>query len=385
MTEYFNLHDGFEQKYGISGDDNAFLAQTILKLRTKRPYVKDSQEFTIMVNEETSVIQLWIRTVGCSFSKVGSCSVCDYWIGNRLEHPDEIVKKALSPYKGQYATLIFNTCGSPFDYKELILEEQERIWKAIEQMGFQIVIIETHMNTVDECRLNLLKKIIHAYLVIEIGLESSNTQILKYSLNKKVSMEKLKDIIQLVHKYRMGCCANILLGVPFLSVSARIDDCICSVKDALEAGVDTCVVFPINLKEYTLISFLARNGLYEPVNGWELIMVLNSFAAEELECINIAWYEEREQNNLSYENPMIPPAFCPDCRWIVYRQLSKYSAATKGKVREDIVKQLCMIECQCRNAFMERYAYGSMDNRKVDLDFYYARIKSLMEGGIENG
>ena len=37
MTEYFNLHDGFEQKYGISGDDNAFLAQTILKLRTKRP------------------------------------------------------------------------------------------------------------------------------------------------------------------------------------------------------------------------------------------------------------------------------------------------------------------------------------------------------------
>ena len=58
MTEYFNLHDGFEQKYGISGDDNAFLAQTILKLRTKRPYVKDSQEFTIMVNEETSVIQL---------------------------------------------------------------------------------------------------------------------------------------------------------------------------------------------------------------------------------------------------------------------------------------------------------------------------------------
>lgn len=54
-------------------------------------------------------------------------------------------------------------------------------------------------------------------------------------------------------------------------------------------------------------------------------------------------------------------------------------------MREDIVKQLCMIECQCRNAFMERYAYGSMDNRKVDLDFYYARIKSLMEGGIENG
>ena len=34
---------------------------------------------------------------------------------------------------------------------------------------------------------------------------------------------------------------------------------------------------------------------------------------------------------------------------------------------------------------MERYAYGSMDNRKVDLDFYYTRIKSLMEGGIENG
>ena len=50
--------------------------------------------------------------------------------------------------------------------------------------------------------------------------------------------------------------ANVLLGIPFLSVRQRIEDAISSICDLLERGIDEIMLFPVNIKPYTLVKFL---------------------------------------------------------------------------------------------------------------------------------
>lgn len=380
MPVYFSVSESFDKEYEIS-TTNKFLSDIMMHLRESRPLVKEYQESLLTFYEGTSTVQLWIRTTGCTFSKKGSCTVCDYWVGEHLEDPDKIVKKALMPYKGMYETLIFNTSGSPFDYNELTYEEQRKIWKVIDSMEFQVIIIETHMDFVDTNRLRLLKENIHTYLVIEMGMESGNEQVLKYALNKKVSIDRLEKKIELIHNYGIGCCTNILLGIPFLNVKDRIKDCIFSIREALRVGADTCAVFPIHIKEFTLVEQLFRAGLYQRVNEWELVEVLNAFSPEELVKINIAWYKEKRQDNISYTSEIIPPMLCENCKKLVYELLTAYYSEREGDRRRSIINRLTAMNCRCKEKLLE-----NIDKKSHELSFYYEKIGILNTGeGERNG
>lgn len=346
--------DLWNQKYGISKNENTFLSTKMNRCREKRPKVIDNQKYTVHMSDENATIQLWIRTSGCFFSKRGSCTVCDYWEGDKMDSPHEIVRRVLNQYKNDYTTLIFETCGSPLDERELTIFEQEKIWKTIDSMGFPVVIIETHALTVNDEKLNLLKKNIHALIVIEMGLESSNDDILLYCLNKQISLDILADKIKLIRRHSMKCCVNILLGIPFLSIKDRINDCINSIQDALMVGADTCVVFPVNIKEFTLVKKLYDNGMYKRVLGRELIEVLDFFSEKELCRINIAWVKERHQNNLAYTGEMIAPFFCDSCKDAIYELLDRYTADTDGKTRRKIVSQMMEASDCCKSALIDR-------------------------------
>lgn len=346
--------DLWNQKYGISKNENTFLSVKMNQCREKRPKVMDEQKYTVHMSDENATLQLWIRTSGCIFSKRGSCTVCDYWIGDKVDSPHEIVKRVLDQYKNDYTTLIFETCGSPLDERELTISEQEKIWKTIDSMGFPVVIIETHALTVNNEKLELLKKNIHTLIVIEMGLESSNNDILLYCLNKQISLNIIAERIKLIHRHSMKCCVNILLGIPFLSTKDRMNDCIKSIQDALMAGADTCAVFPVNIKEFTLVKRLYDNGMYNRVLGRELIEVLDFFSEKELCRINIAWAKERHQNNWAYTGEMIAPFFCDSCKATIYELLDRYAADTDGKTRRKLVSQMMKVSDCCKSILIDR-------------------------------
>lgn len=339
--------DLWNQQYGISKSGNTFLSEKMRKCREKRPKVKAEQKYTVHTSEENATLQLWIRTSGCTFSKQGSCTMCDYWEGDKLETPHEIVGKVLSLYKDTYTTLIFETCGSPLDENELTVSEQEAIWKTIDSMGFSVVIIETHALTINEEKLELLRKNIHALIVIEMGLESSDDDVLLYCLNKHINLDIITEKIELVHEYSMKCCVNILLGTPFLSTEDRMNDCINSIRDALRVGADTCAVFPVNIKEFTLVKLFYDNGIYNRVLGRELIEVLDAFSEEDLGRINIAWVKERHQNNMAYTMEILAPLFCDSCKHAIYSLLDLYVADTDGRNRRELVSQMMNISNCC--------------------------------------
>ena len=343
----------WNEKYKIENGKNAFLSEKMIHIRRQRPKLAENQRYTIDIFPENSTIQLWIQTGGCTFSKTGSCTMCDYWIGKNLKEPYKIVEEALVPYKNKYDTLIFNTCGSPFDEKELSVYDQEKIWEVINRMGFCVVIIETHALTITEEKLKRLKQNINAILIIEMGLESSNNDVLLYCLNKQVNLRMISEKIELVHAYSMKCCVNILLGIPFLNIRDRCIDCVKSINDVLRVGADTCAVFPINIKDYTLVKQLYDNDMYNRVFGRELVWVLNQFSEKSLSKINIAWAKERKQNNQMYKGIILPPYFCEYCREEAYKLLDRYNEEYDGKMRRKIVEDLEKATRCCEKLLLE--------------------------------
>lgn len=363
--------ENIASKYGIIHPNNAILKKSILRYRANRPKIKNEQTHTLYLFPNASTIQLWIRTTGCSYSQKGSCSMCDYWIGESLIAPHSIVHDALAPYKGKYQTLILNTCGSPMDEKELSLSEQTLIWKTINTMGFSVVIIETHANSVTQEKLTCLRDNIDAYLVIEMGLESSNQDVLFYCLNKPVSLALIQKKIELIHANSISVCVNLLLGSPFLSIKDRIDDCIRSIHDVLNAGTDTCVIFPVNIKDYTLVHHLYQNNLYRRVMGRELVEVLKSFTPHELSRINIAWVKPHKQMNSSYSTQIIAPKFCEKCEQSFFDLLDKYLATYDGSKRFSLVCQMDIVT-QCCNSNLQTLLLSDMTTKEyADLGYSY--------------
>ena len=372
--------ESIDTQYDIKRPNNTILKSSILKYRSGRPKIKDEQTYTLYLFPATSTIQLWIRTTGCSYSQKGSCSMCDYWIGEHLAAPHSVVYDALAPYKGMYQTLILNTCGSPLDENELSLSEQALIWQTINAMGFSVVIIETHAYSVTPEKLSVLQKHINAYLVIEMGLESSNSDVLFYCLNKPVSLELIQKKIELIHDYDFGACVNILLGSPFLPIKDRIDDCINSIHDVLNAGTDTCVIFPVNIKEYTLVHHLYINGLYQPVMGRELVDVLSSFSEYELSKINIAWIKPHKQMNSAYANPIIAPYFCPKCEQPFFDLLDKYLATYDGSKRLSLVKQMDIVTQCCKSTLQYLLQNDKTTQEYVSLGYSFLSTDNNQKG-----
>lgn len=369
--------ESIKKQYDIKPPNNKILKASILKYRLERPKVKNEQTYTLDLFPNTSTIQLWIRTAGCSFSQKGSCSMCDYWIGEHIISPHSVVYDALAPYKGTYQTLIFNTCGSPLDDNELSLLEQARIWKVINAMGFSVVIIETHANSVTSSKLSVLRKYIKAYLVIEMGMESTNPDVLLYCLNKPISLVLIQKKIELIHDREFSSCVNILLGAPFLSIKDRINDCIKSIQDILKAGTDTCVIFPVNIKEYTLVHYLYKNGLYQPVMGRELVEVLIAFSEFELSKINIAWVKPHKQMNSSYSSPIIAPYFCTECEQPFFDLLDQYLATYDGSKRYALVKKMDTLTQCCKSKLQIL-----LQNEKTTQEYIYLGYNFLCKGTI---
>ena len=51
----------------------------------------------------------------------------------------------------------------------------------------------------------------------------------------------------------MSACTNVLLGAPFLCERDQLDTAVKSVNWAFEQGTDSVVVFPMNIKPFTLL------------------------------------------------------------------------------------------------------------------------------------
>lgn len=264
--------------------------------------------------------------------------------------------------------LIVTPTGSMLDEQEVPQELFVEILKRLEHITANTFLIETRVDTISAERLKLMKQYIHAdKIYIETGVEACDDWILRNCVNKNMDREDLEQAVRIIHSENLYACANIGIGIPFLSERMSIKVAIDSVMSAFKMGFDSVVLFPYHIKPGTLSAWLWRQGLYQCCSLWALIEVLGAFPPEMLERIHISWYRNY------YDDPqkiISSPDTCAACREEILELLDAY----KNHPGEDTRKELLSKSCACRDAWRNKML---LQPDYVDMDRFAVIYRQL--------
>lgn len=352
-----------------SSGNNTFLDLIMTKLRSTRKEILPDNEYSVSIFGKTA--HLWIHTPACRYSMQGKCTVCNYWKGRKKEG---IIKKVVSEVQlPEYCTaLLINTCGSCLDERELYIEEQKYLFQWINELSINSVILETHVTTLTEKAIHLIKECISdKELLFEFGQESTNEEVLYYCLNKPSARINIIPIVERIHRYGAKCIINVLFGTPFLREEEQTIDAVNSIKELFEMGIDFVVLFPINVKPNTLPAFLALHDWYTVVSGWRILDVLQALPEELLPMVDVAWYGEHIEENV------IPPYFCEECKAFAIGKLTEYNNSDNERERKSILNEMQSKRCHCENEVINQ-SLKCADTFKERLDILYTFLKEQL-------
>ena len=222
--------------------------------------------------EIVNALVLIMRTNGCCWAKSGSggCTMCGYRTaslsGVTEEDLNAQIDQALAKYKGEPFVKIY-TSGSFFDPEEIPVSVRERVFR--EFAGCRRLLVESRPEFItDELAASLPKN-----MTVALGLESSNEEILRTSINKgftaaqsKAAGERLKAAGLMVRTY-------LLLKPPFLSEKGGMEDAIASARFA-DPFSDEISINPLNIQHGTYVERLWKRGDFRPPWIWSLMEVM---------------------------------------------------------------------------------------------------------------
>lgn len=271
--------------------------------------------------------------------------MCDYGkVRNENLKPNEIKEiliTILNNLKELPKVLLLNSLGSVLDTEEMPIENIITLLDELSNIKIDVIIFETHYLTINNSLLRLIKqKLYNKYIIIELGLESSNKEIREKCLNKYIDNAKFIDKVNLIKSYGFGVEANVIFGVPFLTTKEQKEDTINSVNWCFKNSIDGVNLFPINIKPYTLLYKLYEQGRYFPISHRDFVEVLNRVHKEYIDKIYLCWYGNRE---IIYDkNKTIFPK-CKDSEYqILMNFYKKFNMNKNAEKRIELLKQIRM-------------------------------------------
>lgn len=274
--------------------------------------------------QDQAFCEIWFMTPGCSHDALGGCTMCNY--GKGCAAPAEEVLNALRlrvealPHRLQ--ELIVTPTGSMLDEREVPAALREQIFQLLRRTECRDFFVETRADTITPEKLASLKRCVRAErLHVEIGVECCQDWVLRNCVNKNMRYGELEAAVELIHDAQMYVCANVGIGIPFLSERCGIALAKRSIHQLFAAGVDYAVLFPYHVKPGTLSAWLWERQLYQCCSLWAVVEVLSDFTAEELERIQISWY----RNYYEQEGKVLAsPGTAPGCMEQVLSLLDQY-------------------------------------------------------------
>lgn len=340
--------------------DYALIEQNLL--------VRDTTPHTLRICEvwgHGDFLHICFSSVGCRFRKAGYCTMCDYG-GNRNITADEAVsgfKKALEDAPGTVREVLLGTCGSILDKQEMDPQVLAALLEAVSESAIPSVILETHYTTVTQAALKHIKEALPGReLVIELGFESANPDILEHSLCKFMDLDALSNIIRQINDCGISPVLNVFLGAPFLTPEEQIQDAEKSIAWAVAHGASRVVVFPANIKPNTLLWKLHQEGTYDRISHWMLIELLSRLDDALLEKVELSWYGDRQ--NAGRDMHILPPTSCPRCQSILMSFYRAFMENFDPKRRRLLLEQLdAKVSCNCRSKFLASLGGEKRENR----------------------
>ncbi len=333
-------------------------------LRKDRPLVPTNYNYTI--KNYNGFIHFWFRTEGCKYTKGknGGCLMCDYSSSSKsdIQEMKKYILEGLNKIGNPYLLLI-NSSGSFLDDNEVPKEIRVSIYKHLQHNIDLEIILETLLETITQNKLKEIRNILkHQIIDIEFGIEAFDTNILKYCINKNLNLKNISQKIELLHKYKINSVANVLVGIPFLNEYQNIQTAVNSINSLLKKGVDTIVLFPVNIKPYTIVFWLFRNGFYKSISLWSYIEVLNKIETKYLNNIELSWYKDTSKNPI-YKNGVTAPITCLKCNNEVLSLLDEFSQSKENRI--EILNKLNQIKCDCKDKWKDNL--NNKDNLKDNI------------------
>jgi len=319
----------------------------------ERPAMPEGRFLTLW-QSSPNLIHCCVESGGCRYSKeMGACIMCDYGIGRRLT-PRELagaLREELAPRVEGLRTILFGAYGSVLDPEEVPDDCFSEILRFLQEHQVPQVIFETHCATVTEEKLSQIRQALpRRQIVIEMGYESCDPYILRHCLNKVLDLPVLERAMERVHSFDMRVCLNVFLGTPFLTAADQLSSAADAVRWAVDRGADSLVVFPANVKPFTLLYDLYRSGDYQVLSHWMLPALFRTLPDEALGRIALSWYGERRSIYQNDEHPPIPPRCCEVCGKVLRSFYHDFLQEPAGSRRRALTEELWSrpLDCSCR-------------------------------------
>lgn len=268
--------------------------------------------------------EIWFMTPGCSHDALGGCTMCNYGKGCAVTATEVLneLRLRIEALPHRLQELIVTPTGSMLDEREVPAALREQIFQLLRRPGCRDFFVETRADTITPEKLESMKRHVRAErLHIEIGVECCQDWVLRNCINKNMKYTDIGAAVDLIHGAQMYACANVGIGIPFLSERCSIELAKRSIHQLFAAGVDYAVLFPYHVKPGRLSAWLWERQLYQCCSLWAVVEVLSDFTAEELERVQISWY----RNYYEQEGKVLTsPAAAPDCMEEVLSLLDQY-------------------------------------------------------------
>lgn len=359
---------------------NKVLRQIAYNVYKKRAVLPQNQRTNYRIEHVNGglLCDLWFLTVGCIHDACGGCVMCNYGKGSGQIDYAEIVaelRRIVDRLPWEFEDFLLTPSGSMLDSREVPCNMREELIDILKNVKAKRFIIETRADSIDDSGIEFVKKIMpNSEKYIEIGLESSDDWVLKHCINKAMTFQDFKIAVKKIHENEIYVTANIGLGYPFMSERAAIKYAIISVKDAMNAGADSIVLFPYHIKKGTVLDIMYQNGMYKPVSLWALVEVLGYFTEEELQNIQISWYKDYFGMERSYIYHS--PKTCLKCEKKIMELLDQY----RDGQEYICIKELQNFSCECRTKWRNRLVHQSEDievDKVKDLYIKLAQIYNI--------
>lgn len=299
-------------------------------------------------------VQICFQSRGCRYSNAGYCIMCDYGRGRNLtpEEVDSYLKTSGVLSESMIKELLIGTYGSCLDEYEISSECFKVILQNLSHCRVPLIGFETHCDTITERKLNTIKRFLsEREIYIEMGFESLDDTVRTRYLNKKMRIEDLKSAIEKIHSFGFKVILNVIIGAPFLTPHQQVIDVCRSVQWAFANGADSVILFPMNVKPFTLLYDLMHDGKYTPISHWRVVYTLNVLSelltSEQLACTGLSWYGERGDIYQSSVKKMVAPLACGKCKDKLFDFYKKFQLEESGEQRKSLIRQMLNESCIC--------------------------------------
>lgn len=343
---------------------NEILTKGVWKMRYIDNFKAGQEVNASFISTGGTSYQLYVPSGGCQ----NACVFCNYGFNHpvRKEKILERVEHICKHLPANIETLILESSGSFLDDRELPADLQYQIMEVVAHTNIHRIQIETHYKTVTYEKVKKILQILKGHAVaFEFGLESANDTTLSI-YNKDINVGELYQIVRNCNNLGIETSLNVMVGAPLLTIKEQVKDTLNTVNDILKWCPESTaiVLFPLNVKDYTLVKHMYNQGRYFVISHWEFIEVLEKLPKNALDRIYISWWGNR-YNEFHGKDAIIHPRSCDNCHDKLMNFYNNFVNAKNLQEKQKLVEEISKVTCQCRDNYEKEKA-----SEKMDKDIY---------------